>query len=139
MIFEKFEIALVLLAQFDYYYKSLAWKLWFNTNTWIVLLMKLKVLSLITLVNYITNHVTSILLIIFCYCLLAPITNLWKRTHLDRNVPVPLEQSLFYQMHTLITGQRSILAQKGTFSKKKNTFFEKRAPKISPPPIQSLL
>ena len=83
--------------------KSLAWDLWFNTNTWIVLLIKLKVLALVTLIDYITNYVTSIILIIFWYYLLDPVANLWKQSHLERYLPVPLEESLFYQIHTLIT------------------------------------
>ena len=52
--------------------------------TWIVLLIKLKALALITLINYIINYVTSILLIIFWYYLFAPVANLWKQTHLER-------------------------------------------------------
>ena len=45
--------------------KSLTWNLWFNTNTSMALLIKLKALTLVTLINCITNYVTSILLIIF--------------------------------------------------------------------------
>ena len=73
----------------------MAWNLWFKTNTWIVLLIKLKALATVTLINYITNYVTSILLIIFWYYLLAPVTNFWKQTYLERYVPKPLEQGLF--------------------------------------------
>ena len=117
-------------------------------------MIKLEALALVTLIHYITNYVTTILIIISQYYLLASVANLWKQTHLERYVPVPLEQSFFYQIHTLETdlcmlllnmkvcittcrdwsrnlGQRSVLAKKGTF-------FEKRAPKNSTPSIQSL-
>ena len=70
-------------------------KLVVYTNIWTVLLIKLKPLSLVTLINYINSYVPSILLIIFWYYLWAPVANLWKKTHLERYVPVPLEQSLF--------------------------------------------
>ena len=94
---------------------------------------------MVTLINYITNYATSILLIIFWYYLLATVANLWKQTLLERYVPVPLEQIFFYQMRTLLTdlcllllsleisismaysrnlGQRSILAKKALFWKK---------------------
>ena len=79
--------------------------MWFFTNTWIVLLIKLQALALVTLltkINYVNEYITSILLLIFWYYLLAPVANLWKQTHLERYVPVKLEQNLFYQMHTLI-------------------------------------
>ena len=86
--------------------KPSAWDLLFSTNTWIVLLIKLQAVPLVTLLltytNYITKYITSILLLIFWYYLLAPVANFWKQTHLGRYVPVPLEQSLFYQMLTLI-------------------------------------
>ena len=36
-------------------------------------------------------------------CRDPPVANLWKQTHLERYVPAPLEKSLFYQIHTLIT------------------------------------
>ena len=55
-----------------------------------------------TYTNYITKYITSILLLIFWYYLLAPVVNFWKQTHLGRYVPAALEQSLFYQMLTLI-------------------------------------
>ena len=74
----------------------------FYTNTWIALLIKLQALALFTLLTYI-NYITSISLIIFWYYFLAPVTNLWKQTHLQRYVTVSLSQSLFYQMYTLIT------------------------------------
>ena len=113
-------------------------------------MIKLKALALVTLIHYITNYVASILLIISWYYLLASFANLWKQTHLERHVPVPLEQSLFYQIYTLKTdlcmlllnlkisittcrawsrnlGQRSVLA-------KKDTFFLKKAPKKSTTP-----
>ena len=111
----------------------MAWNLWFNTNTWIALLMKLKALALVALNNYITNYVTSILLMIFWYYLLGSVINLWKQTHLDRNVPVPLEQSLFYQLNTLITGQRSILTKKGAFFLKKALFWKKGSKHFTTP------
>ena len=63
-----------------------------------------KALALVTLITYITNYVTSISLMIFWYYLPAPVANLWKETHQERNVPVPLEQGLFYKIHTLIIG-----------------------------------
>ena len=43
------------------------------------------------------------ILIIFWYYLLAPVANLWRNTHLERYVPVLIEQSLFYQILNLIT------------------------------------
>ena len=73
--------------------KLFTWYLWFCTNTWTVLLIKLQALALVTLVTYI-NYITSILLIIFWYYLLAPIANYWKRTHQERYVHLPLEQRL---------------------------------------------
>ena len=79
--------------------------MWFYTNIWIVLLMKLQALALVTLltyINYITKYITSMLLLIFWYYLLAPFANLWKQTHPERYVPVSLAWSLFYQMHTLV-------------------------------------
>ena len=98
-----------------FWIKFLAWNFLFNANTWIVLLIRIKALALVTLINYITNYVTSTLLIIFWYYLLAPVANLWKQTHLDRYVPVPLEQSLFYQICTLIIDLWLILAQLKNF------------------------
>ena len=64
--------------------------------------MKLQALALVTLltyINYITKYITSMLLLIFWYYLLAPFA---KQTHPERYVPVPLAWSLFYQMHTLV-------------------------------------
>ena len=98
-----------------FWIKFLAWNFLFNANTWIVLLIRIKALALVTLINYITNYVTSTLLIKFWYYLLAPVANLWKQTHLDRYVPVPLEQSLFYQICTLIIDLWLILAQLKNF------------------------
>ena len=104
----------------------MAWNLWLNTNKWVVLLMKPKALTLVRLINYITNYIKIIYLIIFWYYLLAPVGNHWKQTHLERNVPAPLEQSLFYQIHTLITGKRSILAKMVTFFWKRALFLKER-------------
>ena len=98
-----------------FWIKSLAWNFLFNANTWIVLLVRIKALALVTLINYIANYVTSTLLITFWYYLLAPVANLWKKTHLDRYVPVPLEQSLFYQICTLIIDLWLLLAQLKNF------------------------
>ena len=79
--------------------KTLGIRLWFYTNTWIVLLIKLQAMALVALLtysNYITKYITSILLLIFWYYFLAPVANFWKQTHLERYVPVPLEQSLLF-------------------------------------------
>ena len=70
---------------------------------WIILLIKLKASTLAILINYIANFVTSLLLIIFWYYSLAPVANFWKQTHLERYVLIPLKQSLFQQMHNLLT------------------------------------
>ena len=84
----------------------MAWNLWFYPNTRIVLLIKLQALALVTLLtcfNYITKYITSIFLKMLWYYLLVPVAKPWEQTHLERYVPVPLDQSLFYQTHTLVT------------------------------------
>ena len=81
--------------------------MWFYTKTWLVLSIKLQVLALVTLfthINNMTKYITNILSIIFWYCLLAPVANVWKQTHLKRFVLVQLEQILFYQINSLIAG-----------------------------------
>ena len=83
--------------------KSSAWNLWFYTNTLHVFLIKLQALALatqITCINYITKYINSILIQLFWYYLLAPVSNFWKQTHLEKYVSVPLEKNLLYQMHT---------------------------------------
>ena len=77
--------------------------MWFYKNTCNVLLTKLHALALVTLptISPVAKHITSILLIFWCY-LLAPIANFWKQTPLETYLPVPFEQSLFYRMNTLI-------------------------------------
>ena len=53
------------------------------------LLIKLQALALVTLltyIHYITTYITSILLLIFLYYLLAPVANFWKQTHLERSM-----------------------------------------------------
>ena len=76
---------------------SSPWDLWFYTNAWVTMLIKLQALPRVTLLtysNYIIKYITSILLLIFWHYLLAAIANFWKLlTHLKRYVPVPLEQS----------------------------------------------
>lgn len=55
---------------------------------------KLQTLALVTLlsyINHIAKYITSILLLIFWYCLLAPVANFWTQTDLKRYIPVPLE------------------------------------------------
>ena len=117
--------------------KLLAWNLWLNTNTWVVLLMKPKALTLVKLINYINNYIKIIYLTVSWYYLLAPVANHWKQTHLERNVPVPLEQSFFYQIHTLITGKRSILAKMGTFFWKITLFLKEGPQKFNHPIFNS--
>ena len=54
----------------------------------------------ITGTGHTTNYATSILLKIFWCCLLAPVTKVWKQTHLERCGPVPHEQKpLFTNKH----------------------------------------
>ena len=53
------------------------------------LLIKLQALALVTLltyIHYITTYITSILLLIFLYYLLAPVANFWKQAHLERSM-----------------------------------------------------
>ena len=49
------------------------------------------------------NCITNYKIIIFWYYLLAPVSILWKQTHLDGYVLVSLKANFFYQIHTLIT------------------------------------
>ena len=77
---------------------NLAWNFRIKLNELLKLkTIELLALALVTVINYITNYVTSILLI-FWYYLLAPVANLWAKPFLKS-----LEQSVFYQMHTLVT------------------------------------
>ena len=68
--------------------------MWFSANILIVLLIKLKTLVLVTLINYTTNYINSILLLIFWYNLLAPVADLSKQSHLERYEPEPPEPFL---------------------------------------------
>ena len=71
--------------------------MWFYTNPWLVLLIKLQAVALVTLfpyIDYITKYITSTLLLIFWFYLLSLVANFWKQTHLEIYV-------LFCQMHTL--------------------------------------
>ena len=122
-----------------------------------VLFIKLKVLALVTVISCITNYVTSKLLIIFWYYLIAPAGSLWKQSHIERYVLVPPEpflpsthwfmpataqlENFYYYQQVLIYEFRAAfnIGQKGHFFLKEGHFFEKRAPKISSPPAQSLL
>ena len=67
--------------------------------------IKLKALVLFTIltcINYITKCITTILLLIFWYYLIAAVAIFSKQADLERYVPAPLEQNFFHQMHTLI-------------------------------------
>ena len=95
-------------------YKFYAWVLCSRTNTYVLLLIKILALTVVTIlthIKYITNHsiIIIIIIIIFWYFLLAPVANIWKQTHLERSVLVPIEEYHFYQMLTIIIASCRLL------------------------------
>ena len=72
---------------------------WTVSNELIKILAMILV-TLLTYINYIANYN---IIIMFWYYLLVPFANLWKQTHLERNVLVLLEEYHFYKMQTLLT------------------------------------